>query len=178
MNFKSIGKNVKISPVARFYNPENIEIGDNVRIDDFCILSGGSGIKIGSHIHIACYSIFFGAGGIVLEDFSQFAVRTTVLSGSDDFLGASLVGPCIPRKFKPNLKEAPVLIKRHVLFGVGCTVFPGVTMGEGVSLGSHTLVIKDCDPWYVYYGTPAKKGKERSKEMLSLEKQFLKEYQQ
>lgn len=61
MGFARVGKNVKISDKASFYNPSNISIGDNTRIDDFCILSAGQGgIQVGSYIHIGCYSSFLG----------------------------------------------------------------------------------------------------------------------
>jgi len=176
MKFKSIGTNVKISPVARFYCPESIEIGDNVRIDDFCVLSGGGGLKIGNHIHLACYSILFAKAGIVLEDFSEFAVRTTILTATDDFFGNSLVGPCIPEKFKPELKCAPVRICRHALLGAGCIIMPGVTIGEGVSVGAMSLVKNDCIPWSIYAGVPARKLGERKRDMLKLAEQFLEEY--
>jgi acetyltransferase-like isoleucine patch superfamily enzyme len=176
MNFRKIGENVRISPFARFYSPETIEIGDNVRIDDFCILSGGVGLKIGSHIHISCHCAIIGNAGITIEDFSQVSSRVTILSGSDDFTGESLLGPCIPRKFKLKLVESPIVVKRHVIIGAGCTILPGVTIGEGVAVGAHSLVKYDLEPWFIYYGNPAKKGRERSRDMLILEKQFLKEY--
>ena len=168
-----MGTSCKISPKASIYNQENLTIGDNVRIDDFCVLSCGSGLKIGSHVHIACYSIFYAGAGIVLEDFSEFATRTTILSATDDFSGESLVGPCIPDKYKPGLKCAPVRVGRHALLGVGCVVMPGVTIGDGVSVGALSLVKGDCVPWHIYAGVPAKMIRTRSKDMLELEKQFL-----
>jgi hypothetical protein len=42
LNFKAIGKSVKISRKASFYNSSRIEIGDYSRIDDFCVLDGMS----------------------------------------------------------------------------------------------------------------------------------------
>jgi acetyltransferase-like isoleucine patch superfamily enzyme len=176
MIFKSIGKNCKISDKASIFNGDMIEIGDNVRIDDFVILSGGAGLKIGDHIHIAAGGYFYAGAGIVLEDFVELGPRLTIISQSDDFLGDSLVGPCIPNKYKPGLKSGLVTLKRHVVTGVGVTIFPGVTLGEGASIGSHTLVRKDCEPWSVYVGSPARKIGERSRKMMDLEKEFLEEY--
>lgn len=176
LKFKSIGENVRISEMCRIYNPESLEIGDNVRIDDFCVLSCGSGLKIGSHVHIACYSIFYAKAGITLEDFSEFAVRTTVLTATDDFHGHSLVGPCIPDKFKPRLKAAPVRIGRHALLGAGCVIMPGVRIGEGASIGTFSFVKGNCDPWTIYAGVPAKIVGKRDRKMLDLERQFLEEY--
>ena len=176
MIFKKIGKNTNISPMVRFHSPEMIEIGDNVRIDDFCVLSGGIGLTIGSHIHIACGVYLFAGAGIVLEDFVQVASRTIMLSQSDDMSGRSLVGPCIPIEYKPFLKSGLITIKRHTFIGTGTTIVPGVTIGEGVSVGAMSLVKEDLAPWAVYAGVPAKRIKERSKEILTLETAFLENY--
>ena len=48
MGFKSLGKNVKISEKASFYNCNEIVIGDNSRIDDFCVISGN--VSIGRNL--------------------------------------------------------------------------------------------------------------------------------
>ena len=52
------------------------------------------------------------------------------------------------------------------IVGSGCTVLPGVTLGEGVSVGAMSLINKSLDEWGIYVGIPAKKIKDRSKEML------------
>jgi acetyltransferase-like isoleucine patch superfamily enzyme len=172
-----VGKNCTVSPRVSVYGGDAIEIGDNVRIDDFCVLSGGAGLKIGSHIHIACYASFFAGSGIEIGDFSQIAAYSLLLSESDDFTGQSLIGPQVPRKFKPGYKAGkPIVFGRHVTLGAKCTILPGVTMGEGAIVAAHSLVAKDCDPWTLYAGTPAKPLKERSRDMLALEAQFLAEY--
>lgn len=176
MNFKSFGKGSKISDWARVYKPEMIEIGDNVRIDDFCMLSGGSGIKLGNHIHIACGSYLFGGGGIVFEDFVQISTHISFFSQSDDFTGQSLVGPQIPMRYKPFLRSGQITLKRHVLLGKGCTVLPNVTIAEGCSVGAHSLIAENTQPWGIYAGTPAKRIGERVKDMLFLEIPFLKEW--
>ncbi len=168
-----IGKGSFISPNATIYSPEGLEIGENVRIDDFCILSCGGGVKIGSHVHIAPYSVLFGKYGIELEDFSEFAARTTILSATDDWYGNSLVGPCIPDEFKPTLKTGKVTIRKHALLGVGCTVMPGVTIDEGSSVGAYSLVKGHLAAWGIYAGVPAKWLRARSQEMVKLERDFL-----
>lgn len=159
----------KISPNAKFYG--DIKIGDNVRIDDFCILTGN--ITIGDNIHIACHSFLAGSDGIILGDFSQFAPRTTILTASDDYSGYSLVGPQIPDQFKPKLKRGQVIVGRHGLIGANSVVMPGVTIGEGCSVGAFSFVNRDLDPWGMYVGVPAKLLKARSQKMLELEQEFL-----
>lgn len=169
-----VGKNVTISPKVSIYGGDAIEIGDNVRIDDFCVLSGGSGLRIGSHIHIAVGACFFAGSGIELADFCQVAAYCLLLSESDDFSGRSLIGPQIPMEYKPGYKRGrPIVLDRHVTLGAKCTVLPGVTMREGSIAGAHSLISADCDPWTLYAGTPARRIRERSRDMLALEEEFL-----
>lgn len=159
--FKSIGRNCKISPFARFYNPENIEIGDNVRIDDFCIISAGNGgIKIGNHIHIAVFVSMIGAGRIELKDYSQVAAKCSILSSSDDFSGEFLVGPQVPEVTR-NVRHLPVTLEKYAVLGCNSVVFPGVTIGENTATGAFTLVRSDLQADSLYVGNPARKIKER-----------------
>jgi galactoside O-acetyltransferase len=168
-----IGTGCRISDKASIYNPDMIEIGDNVRIDDFCVLSGGSGLKIGSHIHIACYVALFAGSGIEIADFCQIAAYSLLLSGSDDFSGKSLIGPCVPGEYKPGYEKGKIVLERHVMLGAKCTVLPGVTLHEGAIVGAHSLIVTNCDHWSLYAGVPARRIKDRSRDMLALEKQFL-----
>jgi acetyltransferase-like isoleucine patch superfamily enzyme len=172
--FKAIGKDVLISRYARIYDMKIIEIGSNVRIDDFCFLSGR--IKIGSHVHIASFvSLCGGDKGIILEDFVGIAEKTVVLAKTDDFSGASLTNPTIPEKYR-NVFEAPVILKKHALVGVDSFILPGVILGEGSVIGAKSFVKKNIDPWSICVGIPAKKIKDRKKDLLRLEKLFLEEY--
>jgi acetyltransferase-like isoleucine patch superfamily enzyme len=57
-------------------------------------------------------------------------------------------------------------------------VLPGVVIEEGVSVGSLSLVNKSLPGWKIYAGIPAKPIKDRKKDLLKLEEEFLKELQQ
>ncbi|WP_288222141.1 acyltransferase [uncultured Clostridium sp.] len=171
LGFESIGTNVKISKKVSIYSANNISIGDNVRIDDFCILSGK--IKIGNYVHIAAYCGMFGGNeGIFLDDFSGLSSRTVVYAASDDYSGEFLTNPTVDDKYR-NVISKPVKIGKHVVVGTGSTILPGVTIGEGSSVGACSLIAKDCDENAIYVGVPAKKLKERSKKIFELEKDFL-----
>jgi galactoside O-acetyltransferase len=71
--------------------------------------------------------------------------------------------------------RARIEIGRHVIIGAGTIVFPGVTLGEGSSIGSSSMVTKSTEPWGVYFGIPAKKIKNRQRNLLELEKEYLAE---
>ncbi len=173
LGFASIGDDVRISDRASFYGAERIHIGNHVRIDDFCVLSAGAGgIRLGNHIHIAVYSSLIGAGAIHLDDFCNISSRVSIYSSSDDYSGAFMTNPMVPAEYT-NVTCEPVTIGRHVIVGSGSIVLPGVTLHEGVAVGALSLVNRDCDTFGIYAGSPAKRVKERQRNLLVLEQEFL-----
>ncbi len=172
IGFSSIGKNPLLSDKASYYNCKNVKIGDNVRIDDFCVISAGAGgIEIGNHVHIAVYASLIGAGKITVSDFSGISSRVAIYSSNDDYSGSFLTGPTVPSEFT-NVTNADVFIGPHVIIGAGSVVLPGVTLEEGVAIGALSLVSRDCEAFGMYSGVPAKRIKERKKDLLQMEKVF------
>jgi len=175
MGFKKLGKNVRISDKAAIYNPEQMELGDHVRIDDFCVVSGN--LSFGRFIHVTPMCLVAGGiPGIVLEDFCTLAYGVKVFSQSDDYSGQTLVNSNIPKGFK-NEKFAAVHLHRQVIVGAGAVIMPGVNVAEGCAIGAMALVTRSTEAWGVYAGTPAVRLKDRSRDLLSLEKQFLEEFE-
>lgn len=173
MGFAHVGDNARLSDKASYYNCTNIVIGNNVRIDDFCVLSAGAGgILIGSHIHVAVYSALIGAGKITLSDFSNISSRVSIYSSNDDYSGASMTNPTIPKEFT-DVQHADVVIGRHVIIGSGSVVLPGVELEQGVAIGALSLVNRSCQAFGVYSGVPAKRIKERKRDLLIVEQAFL-----
>lgn len=171
MGFKHIGKNVKISDKAAIYNCDRITIGDNTRIDDFCVISGT--VTLGRNVHIAIFSnVAGGEPGVTMEDFSGLAYGCQIFAQSDDYSGKTLTNPTVPAAYK-NEAKAAVHIGRHVIIGTSSIVLPGVTLGEGCSVGAMSMVTKSTDPWGIYFGAPAKRLKTRSKKLLELEAAYL-----
>lgn len=172
LGLKTYGKNVKISRQACFYGADNITIGNNVRIDDFCILSGN--ISLGSNIHIAAFSALYGGEkGIVIEDFANLSSRVSVYSVSDDYSGETMTNPTIPGEFK-NVLSAAVYIGKHSIIGCNAVILPGVHIAEGSSFGSFSFINRDSEPWTINVGIPFRKIKDRSKNVLVLEKKYKK----
>lgn len=170
LGLKSYGNNVQISRFTRIYGPENIEIGNNVRIDDFCFLSGK--IILGNYIHIAPFSeLIGGKEGIELDDFSGLSSRVTLYAASDDYSGNFMTNPTIPDKYL-NVMNKKIKLGKHVIIGAASLVLPGVIINEGTAIGACSLVNKSCKEWSIYKGIPAKYAKERSKELLKLEKEM------
>ena len=173
MGFRHVGENCLLSDKASYYNCNNIKIGNNVRIDDFCVLSAGiGGIEIGNYIHIAVYSSLIGAGKIVLKDFCNISSKVAIYSSNDDYSGQFMTNPTVPSQYT-NVTSSDVVIGKHVIVGSGSVILPGITLERGVAIGALSLVNKNCTEFSVYMGTPAKKIKERKRDLLELEKQFL-----
>lgn len=174
LGFKELGDNVLLSDKASVYNPGNISIGSNVRIDDFCVLSAGAGgITVHSNVHIAVYSSVIGAGSVVIEDFANISSRVSIYSSNDDYSGESMTNPTVPDAYK-NVKVGPVFIRKHVIVGSGVVILPNVDVGEGAAVGAMSLVNQSLNSWGIYAGQPAKLVKRRSRNLLTLEKEFKK----
>lgn len=171
LSFKKLGRNVKISDKAAVYNTELWELGDNVRIDDFCVVSGK--VSFGRNVHIAIFcNIAGGTEGITFDDFSGLAYGCHVFSQSDDYTGQALTNPTVPTKYKNEHKEK-IYIGRHCIVGTNSLIFPGVVMAEGCSLGAMSMLTKSTEPWGMYFGIPAKRLKNRGKNLLELERAYL-----
>lgn len=173
MGLASVGENVRISDRASLYNTANISLGKNVRIDDFCVLSAGvGGIRVGDHVHIAVYSSLIGAGKITLSDFCNISSRVSIYSSNDDYSGVTMTNPTVPSQYT-GVTHADVLLGKHVIVGSGSVILPGITLEEGVAVGALSLVTRNCDAFGIYAGNPAKRIKDRKRDLLELEKQIL-----
>lgn len=171
LGLKKCGANVKLSRHAVIYKPEELEIGSNVRIDDFTTISGK--VTLGSYIHIAQTCGLYGAdAGIVMENFTTISSHSLVYAVSNDYSGFSLACPMVPEQYRPADITAPVRLKKYALVGCMSVILPGVTIGEGCSIGAMSLCNKDLEPWGMYVGIPARRIKDRSKQLLALARQF------
>lgn len=171
MGFKLLGENVKISTRASLYDCSSIKIGDNSRVDDFCVISGN--IRIGRNVHITPQCLLAGGEkGIFLDDFSTVAYGVKIFTQSDDYSGETMTNSTIPKTFK-NEQKSSVKVGRHSIIGAGSIILPGVVVGEGGSIGANSLVLKSTEDWSIYIGSPAKKLKNRKRDLLKLECEYL-----
>lgn len=173
MGFLHLGQNVLISDKVSIYGAARIALADNVRIDDFCILSAGTGgITIGRHVHIAAYCSLIGHAAITLADYAGLSSRVSIYSSSDDYSGAAMTNPTVPEDFT-NVQHAPVSLGRHVIVGCGAVILPGAILEEGVAVGALSLVSRPCAAFGIYSGVPARRVKERSRDLLLAEQRLV-----
>jgi acetyltransferase-like isoleucine patch superfamily enzyme len=174
--FKSLGRHVQIAKNCTIIGPENIVIGDHVRIDGYCsIIAAGSGwLRLGSFIHIGGYCLLSAGDGIHMDDFSGISQGTKIYSRTDDYSGNHLTNPTVPEKYT-GVSRGTVTLGRHVIVGSGSVILPRITIGEGSAVGALSLVTKSLKPWGIYFGSPAKLLKDRSRKVLELEAELRKE---
>ena len=175
---KYLGLNAKIYPTAKILFQENFSLGDESIIADFCfIYANGQGIEIGNFCNITQHCIVQAGGLVKIHNFVGLGPRTTILAASDDYKGGGLIGLGIFGQEYRNVSFNPVTLHKHAQIGMGSIIMPGVTIGEGCSIGAGSLVTKDMPEWSICYGSPCKPIKSKpSKYQLELEQKFLDKY--
>jgi len=174
---KHLGKNAKIYPLAKIIEPENLSLGDESIIADFCfIYAVGKGIDIGNFCNVTEHCIIQAGGHVKIGDFVGLSPRTTILAAADDYEGNGLTSLTALNKYR-NTSFKEVIIGKHAIIGMCSTIMPGVTIGEGCSIGAGSLVTKNMPEWTICYGSPCEPIRLKPKEkQLHMEELFLKEY--
>ena len=174
LGFASIGEDVKIHPSVVLVGVENMHVGSHSRIDAYTIITASSRVTIGSYVHIGAGCYLAGGGGIIMEDLSTLSQGVKIYSVNDDYSGGSLTNPTVPSVYKA-VDQAPVRLGRHVIVGSNSVILPGAHIAEACAVGALSLVSQPTEPWGIYGGVPARRLKERSRDLLALEKQFLRQ---
>ncbi len=129
--FKKLGKNVQIKDGVTFKYPSEIEIGDNVKIGEFSYFVGKGGLTMGDNLLI-------GAGTKIITSTHNFEEANTTI-------------------FEQGLKFEPINVGNDVWFGFDTKVFGNTKIGNGVVLGTNTLIKNtDIPDFAVVVGTPGK----------------------
>jgi len=155
--FAYVGDNVRVARNCVIVYPQNVAIGDHSRIDAFTGIFATSGrLRIGRRVHIGGQCHFAVAADLAFEDYSGASQGVRIYTGSDDYSGGALIGPCVPEEYR-NCSIAPVTVGRFAVLGASSVVLPGVMIGEGATVGALSLVNRDLEPWGTYAGQPAKR---------------------
>jgi galactoside O-acetyltransferase len=85
-----------------------------------------------------------------------------------------MTAQAVPQKYT-RFRGGKVVFGRHVIVGSSSTIVGPAVLGEGCSVGAMSLITKDLEPWGVYIGTPARRIKERKKDLLDMEKRLMAE---
>lgn len=169
----SVAANAKIYPWAKIiHDAGNFSVGEHSQIDDFAFINAGRRCTIGRFVHIASFVSVVGGGEFTIEDFAGLSAGVRVITGTDDYLGPYLTNPTVPREFT-NYQISHVHIGKSVIVGTNSVIFPGVTIGEGASIGAGTMVRRDLAPWGIYAGDPVRKIGERDREAILEKRRIL-----
>lgn len=141
----------QIYPGARVIGEEFISFGDPVIIDDFVMIYAKGPMVIGSYVHIGAFSSIVASDRVDLGDFSTLSHGCRLFTRSDDFKGAGFGNPTVPEGWR-NVQGGPISVGRFCVIGANSVLLPGVTVGEGTTVGANSVVTRDLDPWGVYIG--------------------------
>ncbi|AUB40870.1 Acetyltransferase [Nostoc flagelliforme CCNUN1] len=130
---------------------ENIEFGRNIIIDDFVFIYAKTAINIGSYVHIASFTSITGGESFTMGDFSALSSGVRIFTGSDDFKYWGFGNSTICEKYR-NTKRASIHIGKFCVIGANSVILPGVTVGEGATVGAGSVVTKNLEPWGIYIG--------------------------
>lgn len=161
-NFKSLGNNARIDYPLYLNGGKYISIGrdfltlSRLRIDVFDSFYSqkftpnliiGNNVALNFDCHIACIN--------------RITIGNNVLIASRVFITDHLHGDSFNMDIIPILRplttKGAVIIEDDVLIGENVSIMPGVRIGKGAIIGANAVVTKDCDPFSVYGGIPAKK---------------------
>jgi galactoside O-acetyltransferase len=153
--------NVKIYDSAKLAGAENIEFGQHVLIDDFVFIYAKKRIRIGNYVHIAAYASITGGEEVTFEDFTCISWGCRLFTATDDFVAHGFGNSTVPEEYR-NVRRAPIYLERFAIVGANSVVLPGVTIGEGATVGANSVVSRDLAPWGVYLGN--RRIRERDRE--------------
>jgi UDP-2-acetamido-3-amino-2,3-dideoxy-glucuronate N-acetyltransferase len=144
---------------------KDVVMGENVKIYDFVNLYGctiGNNSKIGTFVEIQ--------KGATVGENCKISSHTFICEGVhiDDgvFIGHQVVftNDIFPRSIDESgdlLTEGywrltHTYVKKRASIGSGCTILPGVTIGENALVGAGSVVTKDVPDHAVVVGNPAR----------------------
>lgn len=163
---KACGENTRISASVEIRRPHLVSVGKHTAVDSGFYLTTAA--EIGDYIHIGPYVTIIGGatGMLVMEHFASIATGSRIICGSDEHKGYGMPGPTIPKPYQDKLIIEPVIFRRFANVTTNVVIVPGVTLAEGTVVGACSLVMKDTEPWGIYFGVPAKKVGERPREKI------------
>ncbi|PKO24173.1 MAG: galactoside O-acetyltransferase [Chloroflexi bacterium HGW-Chloroflexi-1] len=111
------------------------------------------GYTIGHHVYIGedliiCEELEDFTEKLVIGDRVAIAPRVTLVTASDpNWSRLAAIFPPV---------RGRIVIRQDAWLGVGVSVMPNVTIGDGAVVGAGSVVTQDVPPWTVVAGVPAR----------------------
>lgn len=126
----TVGKRVVYYPGIKLTSVHRMTIGDDVDFAWGVVVTGGGRVDIGDRVLIGYYTMILSANHVIPR-------------------GRGLI-------FGSGHDKKPVVIHSDVWIGAGCTILPGVTIGEGAVVAAGSVVVKHVEPYKIVGGVPAR----------------------
>lgn len=134
--------------------PDRIHIDAGSRVDSFVKIEGGAGVRIGKNVHIASFChLNVGGGSLTIEDGAVCSSGVRIITGSNVPAPGRSCSSVAPGNV---IERDAVHVGRNAALFAGCTILPGVTVGENAVVGASSLVTKSVPPGEVWAGVPAR----------------------
>lgn len=151
------GRSLELEGGVQLGAGRNIRLGDRVRLGKdvyFSVWPDGF-LSIGDNSYI-------GRGSIILANrLVQIGTDCLIAPGCHITDANHGIAPNELIRNQP-LDVKPVRIGNDVWIGAGCSILPGVTVGDGAVIGARAVVTKDIPPGAIAVGVPAKVIRYRS----------------
>ena len=160
------GNDVIVSPQVDIKHADLIEIGNHVAIDSFFVCS--TKLKIKDYVHLGPLISIIGGRDAYCEigNFSGMAAGCRIVCASDEYQGAGIINPFIPKQYRDNVTNLPVILEDFVTLATNVIVMPGVRLGQGSVVAAGSIVTKNTQPWTIYAGSPARPIHTREKDIM------------
>jgi acetyltransferase-like isoleucine patch superfamily enzyme len=139
-------EHVRVGYGSKFYKP-------------YISRSGNAKISIGRGSYISVNSRFFIDSDFTLGNFCQISADFTAITRRHAISNLSIGnigGGGIGFFGEEEDLSKPIIVKNDVWIGTNVTVLPGVTIENGCVVGAGSVVTRDCEPYGIYAGNPAK----------------------
>jgi len=121
---------------------DNTHVGNDTSISHFATTETGA--KIGNHVRMGVYAHV--TRDVIVEDWVFYAFMVYTLN--DKYMDYG-------RKNMVQKLEPPI-IRYGARIGGRAIIMPGVEIGREAFIAANSLVTKDCKPFGIYMGLPAK----------------------
>lgn len=112
------------------------------------------GLTIGDGVAVGWFAELDARGGIRIDHDTNISSHVKLITGSHDINDPDFTADFLP-----------IHIGHHCWIGTGAIILQGVTIGDGAVVAAGAVVVRDVEPYTVVGGVPAKKIRDRNKEL-------------
>lgn len=157
---KRMGRNSRVLPPRWIHHPERIEMGADCFVGRMGIMHPlaayhgtpqAGEIVLGDNVYIGGFVQIHAMGRLEIGDgcvLSEHVYVSDIAHGLDPRAG--------PIMEQPIESKGPVKIGKRVFIGFGCSVLPGVTLGDHCIVGTRSVVTRSFPAYSMIAGSPAR----------------------